>query len=262
MITVLIVGNNIADNERIAGSIIGGTELTTCTICARSAQEAQRVITRTLEPIDLFVISIRLRDQSGYLLAESIRKINRYRDTPILFITNSSPSLSDFTERSTYQSYKKHHYISLPITRIDVQSKLGLYLEQIIRSQGERSSAERSVHIRHSKGETLLVVQEILFAEVQNKDCRIVTLSGSYEVLNKALKDLILMVDDDYFLRCHKSFALNIRQLKGLEKAARRIWKASFSSEQEPCFISSTYLPQILDAYRNYSGASVTFQAE
>ena len=40
MITILIVGNNIADNEQIAGSIIGGTELTTCIICTHSAPEA------------------------------------------------------------------------------------------------------------------------------------------------------------------------------------------------------------------------------
>lgn len=251
MITILIAGDHIVDNERVAASIIGGTELTTCIICARSGREAQQVIESRIEPIDLFIVSIRLQDQSGYRLAELIRKDPCYRETPILFVTNSSPSLAGFSEMSTYQSYKKHHYISLPITRIDVQSKLGLYLEQIIRNQGKRSSAERAVQIKHSKGETLLVVQEILFAEVQNKNCRMITLSGSYEVLNKGLKDIIAMIGDDCFLRCHKSFALNIRQLKGVEKAARRIWEASFTSAQEPCLISSTYLPKILEVYRN-----------
>lgn len=262
MITILIAGDHIADNERISASIIGGTELTTCVICARSGIEAQRVIESRIEPIDLFIVSIKLRDQSGYRLAEFIRKDHRYRDTPILFVTNSSPSLAGFSEMTTYQSYKKHHYISLPITRIDVQSKLGLYLEQIISNQGKRNSAERAVQIKHSKGETLLVVQEILFAEVQNKNCRITTLSGCYEVLNKGLKDIIFMISDDYFLRCHKSFALNIRQLKGIEKAERRIWNASFPSAQEPCLISSTYLPKIMEVYRDFSRTSMTFPAE
>ena len=120
MITILIVGNNLADNERIAGSIIGGTELTTCVICTHSAKEAMKVIEGRQYIIDLFVISIRMKDQSGYRLAEKIRKITEYRDSPILFVTNSSYSLSGFSQLTTFQSYKKFNYISFTITRIDV----------------------------------------------------------------------------------------------------------------------------------------------
>lgn len=107
MITILIVGNNIADNERIAGGIIGGTELTTCVICTHTAPEALKVIESRRYKIDLFVISIKMKEQSGYRLAEKIRKLAEYRDCPILFVTNSSYSLSGFSELTTFQSYKK-----------------------------------------------------------------------------------------------------------------------------------------------------------
>lgn len=252
MITILIVGNNIADNERIAGSIIGGTELTTCVICTHSAPEARKVIESGQNKIDLFVISIKMKEQSGYRLAEKIRKISEYRNCPILFVTNSSYSLSGFSELATYQSYKTYNYISLPITRTDVQGKLGLYLEEIIQSQSIQNNAERAVYLAHTKGETFLGVKDILFAEVQNKRCSIYTSKESYQINRKNLNEIITIVNDDYFLRCHRGFAVNIKQIKGIEKFDRRVWKAVFEVGKESCLISKTYLDSVLEKYKAF----------
>jgi len=252
MITVLIVGNNIADNERIAGSIIGGTELTTCIICTHSAMEALKVIESRQNKIDLFVISIKMKEQSGHRLAEKIRKIAEYRDCPILFVTNLSYNLSGFSDLATYQSYRKYNYISLPITRIDVQGKLGLYLEEIIANQSDRKKAERAVYITHTKGETFISVKEILFAEVRNKICSIYTTEGSFAISRKHLIDLIEFIDDDLFLRCHRGFALNIKQLKGIEKVDRRIWKAVFENCKASCLISKSYVDEVMEKYKTF----------
>lgn len=249
MITVLIAGNNISDNERIASSIVGGTELTTCIICTRSACEAQKIAESDGHQIDLFIISIKLQEQSGHRLAEKIRTIMRYRNVPILFVTSASYSLSGLSERMTYQSYKRCNYISLPLERIDIQSKLGLYLEEIILKQSLENHAERAVYIKHSKGGALVLVKNILFAEAQNKCCRLVTTDGIYLVGRKSLCNLINIVGDPFFLRCHRGFALNVKQLKGIEKIERRIWKAVFDNRQELCFISKTYMDSILRKY-------------
>lgn len=252
MITILIVGNNIADNERIAGSIIGGTELTTCIICTHSAQEALKVIEGRQYKIDLFVISIRMKEQSGYRLAEKIHKIAEYRDCPILFVTNSSYSLSGFSQLTTYQSYKKFNYISLPITRIDVQGKLGLYLEEIIQSQSVKSGDDRGVHLAHTRGETFLGIKDILFAEVQSKHCLIYTAREVLQVNRKNLNEIIDIMDDEFFLRCHRSFAVNIRQVKGVEKVDRRLWKAIFEHSGKTCLISMSHIKNITDKYKEY----------
>ena len=254
MITILIAGNNIADNERIAGSIIGGTGLTTCVICTHSAMEAMKIIDSRHHKIDLFVIRIQMKEQSGYRLAEKIHKIPEYRDCPILFVTNSSYSLSGFSDLATYQSYKKYNYISLPITRIDVQGKLGLYLEDIILNQSARNNEKRAVYLSHTNGDTFVRVKDILFAEVQNKVCRILTTEGSIQINRKNLNDLIALIDDEYFLRCHRGFALNIKQLKGIEKAERRIWKAAFECDEEGCrcLISKTYLDSVMEKYKAF----------
>lgn len=252
MITILIVGNNIQDNERIAGSIIGGTELATCVICTRSAAEALEIAESRTYKIDLFVISIKMKEQSGNRLAEKVRKMPEYRECPILFVTGLSYNHSGFSDLATYQSYRKYNYISLPIERIDVQGKLGLYLEEIISNQSSRDKPERAVYLSHSKGEAFIPRKEILFAEVRNKVCTLVTENGSYEMNRQGLEDMIKVVDDDLFLRCHRGFALNIRQLKGLEKLDRRIWKAIFENDAGICLISKSYIDQVLEKYKAF----------
>ena len=252
MITILIVGNNVTDNERIAGSIIGGTELTTCVICTRSAMEALEIIESRKNRFDLYIIMIQMKEQSGYRLAEKIRKVSEYRDCPILFVTNLSYSLAGFSDLATYQSYRKYNYISLPIARIDMQGKLGLYLEEILTNQSIRNKGERAIYLSHSKGETFLAVKDVLFAEVRNKICSITTTEETIQLSRKNLNDMIRLIDDDLFLRCHRSFALNIRQLKGVEKVDRRIWEAVFANRKGPCLISRSYLDQVLAKYKAF----------
>lgn len=250
MISILIVGNNIQDNERIAGSLIGGTELTTCVVCTRSAAEALELAENRRESFDLFVISIRMKEQSGYRLAERIRKIPEYRDCPILFVTNLSYNLTGFPDLATYQSYRKFNYISLPVARTDVQGKLGLYLEEIIRNQSDRNRSERAIYLSHTKGEAFIGVKHILFAEVRNKVCSIVTTEGVFEINRKNLSDVIGLVDDPFFLRCHRGFALNVRRLKGIEKIDRRIWRAVFEDGGGTCLISSSFFDPVMEKYR------------
>jgi DNA-binding LytR/AlgR family response regulator len=252
MITILIVGNNIQDNERIAGSIIGGTELATCVICTRSAAEALEIAESRTYKIDLFIISIRMKEQSGNRLAEKIRKIPEYRECPILFVTGLSYNHSGFSDLATYQSYRKYNYISLPIERTDVQGKLGLYLEEIISNQSARNKPERAVYLCHSKGEAFIRRKDLLFAEVRSKVCSVITVNGSYELNRQGLEDLIRIVDDDLFLRCHRGFALNIRQLSGIEKLDRRIWKAVFGTDTETCLISRSYIDEVMEKYRAF----------
>lgn len=252
MITILIAGNDITDNERIAGSIIGGTELTTCIISTRSAAEALELARKKEHRIDLFIISIKMKEQSGYRLAEKIRKISEYSDCPILFVTSLSYNLSGFSNLATYQSYRKFNYIALPITRIDVQGKLGLYLEDILSNQSLRNKTERAIFLSHTKGETFVGVNDILFAEIRNKICTIFTVDATFEVSRRNLSNIIDTIDDDYFLRCHRSFALNVRHLRGIKKVDRRIWKAVFDRDSEPCLISKSYIESVRDSYKTF----------
>lgn len=249
MLTFLIVGESTINNREIARSIIGIDNMDTCVICLHSPIEALKVAIDRKYHIDLFIISIKMKEQGGYRLAEKIRKITTYKNTPILFVTGLTYNLAGFEELTTFESYKKYNYISLPISSLDVQGKCGLYLDSIIKKQEETTKTERVIYFKHSKGEVLVDVKDLLFAEVQGKNCQIHTKINVYLLNRHTLQQVIDIVDDYSFARCHKSFAVNIKQIKALEKKDKRIWLATFG-KGESCDISKTYIQDISNRYK------------
>ena len=57
-------------------------------------------------------------------------------------------------------------------------------------------------------------------------------------------------MDDPLFVRCHKSFAVYVPNLTGLQKSGRRLWNANFenSSEMDACCpVGSSYYQGVLE---------------
>jgi len=254
VITFLVVGESITDNEKLVSSIIGSTELDTCAICMHSSKEVLNLVHSKKHQIDLFILSVKMKEQSGYKLAEGIRKVKEYQNTPILFITSLSYNQVGFESLSTYESYKRYNYISLPISRIDVQGKFGLYVENIIKNQTKAIKGEKVIYLKHNTGEIMVDVKDILYAEVQNKTCCIHTKTNQYIIDRCSLQQMINVIDDDNFVKCHKSFAINMKNAKGFEKYGKRIWQAVYENNRV-CLISRTYIDFVLDKYKStYQG--------
>lgn len=246
MITVMIVNEKARDNEMVAASIIGGFETSTCIISACGPEDAEDIFSGR-DDIDLFILQINMKGCGGYKLAESIRRRRCYRNTPILFITAQSYSLVGFPQLATYSSYMKHNYIQTPICRLDVQGKLGLYLDSIL-SQDHEDAGERAIYLEYDLGNTFLKVSDILFAEIQNKSAVIHALNESYPIRRTSLEKISQAIDDELFIRCHKSFALNVKNVTALEKAGRRNWLAIFAG-RKCCPVSQTYYDKIKESY-------------
>ena len=182
MITVMIITDSIKSNEFIAGSVIGGFENSICVISTPDVFESERIIKSQAYDIDLFFVQVKMKKLGGNKIAETIRSCKKYRNTPILFITPINHNTVGFSELATYHGYKKQNYISTPIQRIDIQGKVGLYLDKIIEEASAKSKHERVIFIEHSNGESFIEVKNILFAEVYNKNLTIYTKRGSYSV--------------------------------------------------------------------------------
>lgn len=249
MLTVMVITDNIKNNEKIAASIIGGFENSACIIAATDISECEQIIRSQKNNIDIFIIQIKMREKSGRKIAEYIREFKKYKNTPILFITSVSLNTIGYSELATYQGYKKENYISTPIQRIEVQGKIGLYLDKII-AEAAKERLERVVFLEHAGGETFIEVKKILFAEVQNRVVTLYTNSGSYILKRTALDALCSQVGGDYLMRCHKSFALNINAIKEIVPEQRRNWMAVFQNGIR-CPVSQTYYSEIRSAYFN-----------
>ena len=250
MVTIMIVTDSIKENELIASSIIGGFNNSIGIIATTDMKECESIIGSRQYDIDIFFIRVKMKNKGGRKLAEYIRDFRKYKETPIVFITSIMQNAPGCSELATYQGYKKETYLVTPIHRIDVQGKIGLYLDRIISESSNKNKHDRVLFIEHSKGESFVEVKSIRYAEVQNKVVSLYTMAGEYQLKRTALDRFCKMVDCDCLKRCHKSFAVNVNEIKDIVPEGRRNWSAIFPDGSK-CLISSTYYPEIRKLFYN-----------
>lgn len=250
MITILLSCSDLFNMEKIARNIIRSTGNSVCIFYATATNEALGIIKDSAQKIDLFIIDVNLKESGGYKLEADIRNIYGYKETPIIFITKVSYDLIGPSSLSSYQTYKKRNYISLPIDDLDVQGKLGLYLDTIILGKSENENSEKPLIIKHSQGYIKVQLQKIAFIEVQNKCCKLHTLKGEYELKNTNLITLQSMIHLDSFVRCHRSYLINVNHLASIEKSSKKNWIAHFNELSQTCPISITYIKDVCNVYK------------
>ena len=248
MVTVMIATQRIKDNELLAASIIGGFENSMCVISSADVQESAQIIQSEKYDIDIFIIQVKMEKIGGNKLAGIVRSCKKYKDTPILFITSVNHNTIGFSDITTYYGYKDKNYISTPMNRLEIQGKLGLYIDRIIEDKLNPNKYEHVVHFEHSKGEVFLKVDDIIYAEVQNKTVTLYAKAGRYILKRTTLESLCKQIGSDSIMRCHKSFALNIKAVTEIINAERRNWVAVFKNGMK-CPVSQTYYRKIKNAY-------------
>lgn len=198
--------------------------------------------------IDLFIIQIRMKKIGGHRLAEKIRGIKRYRQTPVIFVaTHSNDNIGGFGV-ATYSSLGHHNYISTPICRLDVQGKLGLYIDELLSRDKSDADTQKVVYLEYNKGAAFIKLSDIFFAEIQDKAATIHTSGGIYKTGRTSLDKIIDSIDDEYFIRTHKSFAANAGAISKVERDGRRNRRLIFA-DGTYCPLSQTYYRNFLSLY-------------
>lgn len=92
----------------------------------------------------------------------------------------------------------------------------------------------------------------ILSIEIENRKCQIYTTKGKFITDRKALGKLIEEIDYKFIIRCHKSFAVNVKNMKGMIKVRKNIWKPVFlfNYTEANCEISQTYYNDVIVKYK------------
>lgn len=252
MFTSLISCNDISITEQIVRNLIRIDD-GACIFFAKTANEALGMIEHQDQQIDIFIIDVCLKDIGGYKLESILRNIKKYRDTPVIFLTKTKGRVNTPSHLSTYQTYRKCNYLSLPVDDLDVQSKVSLYLDHI-KEQHIKRKATKKVVFKHTKGYVRLDLQSIIFVEVQNKNCHLHTLQGEFLLKGKSLKsiqtELVADSSDSELIRCHRSYLLNLRHLVAIDLFSRKNWLAAFHHTTETCPISHSYIKEV---YRRYT---------
>lgn len=246
MITIMIVSQKNKINEMLASSIIGGLDATVNLISTTDTAEAESIISNEHMDIDLFILQVKMKPKSGTILESLLRQKERYKNKPVLFLTNLSYNMVGYPKLAGYESYKRKNYISMPIERTDVQAKLCLYLDRILKEQKQQH--RNLVYLEHDRGELFLERKDILYIEVQNKLLTLHCKSGDFELKRVTLQEFCLQLGLDAFVRCHKSFVINVEAVDEIVRNGRRNWLAVFG-DGKTCPISQTYYDLVKRKY-------------
>lgn len=83
--------------------------------------------------------------------------------------------------------------------------------------QNEQQLAKK-IALPHAEGVDFVELKEIVYAEADGSYCRLNKVNGQQLLLSRNLKYLEQQLADERFLRCHKSFLVNLEYVVRLDK--------------------------------------------
>lgn len=240
MVNILIVEDSITDVQMYKDAIIPieNVKLT----FAESGEEALTMIEKV--EFSIFFLDVQLPGINGFELARRIRDIPKYTLAFIVFITGYSKNQLDvFKELHCYD------YMVKPFSMEVFASKLMDLIYQVSKLKIE-SEKIKMVLFSTCNGDYLINPNEILYAETQRNYCYLYTENEVFRLAGVSLKEIINTVDDEFFLRCHKSFAVNIKIIFGIRAVNYRLWQIVFKDNQNIVDLSSKYYNIIVTKYK------------
>lgn len=153
-------------------------------------------------PVDLILLDIELGDDNGIAVASEIQFINS--SIKIIFITGYESRYSQHIFKNVVPS----GFITKPIKR----EVLSSYINQIYLSSQEM---HRTITLRNKLGEYSMSANEISYIESYRRNL-IFHLKNDKYTFSKKLDDIIDLFPP-CFVRCHKSYLVNLNAVAKME---------------------------------------------
>lgn len=168
--------------------------------------------------VDLFITNIILKpeipgDVSGLQFAENIRKIQRYKFTPLIIIS----SLSD-PKMYSYENIHCYSYIEKPFDVKEVKKIIKQALEFKQEKQKSKKIYFRSDGIIYAYN-----IEDIRYIENVNRKITIYD-SNNAETFNyMTCRKILDLLDNDDFIQCSRNGIVNKRYISKVDKTNRYI---------------------------------------
>lgn len=153
-------------------------------------------------PFQIYFLDIFMPNISGITVARALRQ--KDNDAAIVFITSSRDFYADgFTVGAA-------HYLLKPFAKADISEALNRCLRQV----GE---GERYIELTVNRERRRILFSELIWVESQDKVCILHLRSGEYRSYIR-LDELEQQLDDPRFLRCHRSFLINMDETAEMKR--------------------------------------------
>ena len=191
--------------------------------------------------IHVAFIDIELPDIDGFSLSDRIRKTTTYFSLPIVFIASTNENSVELHSRHHHYAYILKPYKDEELIVVATKLLVGIKTsnDRII---NRNSAIKKKVYIPENGNLILINIYDILYAEAKMHRVFIHTKKRSYEMIPLSLSQFIERVNDECFIRCHKSYAVNIHNISSIESVSAKSWNIYFNDESNKCcFLSPTY---------------------
>lgn len=158
---------------------------------------------------DLLFLDIQLLDYSGYELAKEIRNIDKYKLTPIVFIT-AIPT----KELLTFKEIHCYDYIIKPFKDTEVIEVVSTLINY---RANKREGKDNYLNLKQRGYIYRINTRDIIYIESIYKKIKVVTDKEQIEVNNCTLYKIREELLEEEFVQCHKSFIINRNYIKGVD---------------------------------------------
>ena len=195
--------------------------------------------------IDIFYIDIYLKNSSGLDFAMELRKIPKYEFSFIIFLTTHVEYIT--------QAFKQVHCYDYIIKPYDATEVVDMTKRFMLHGNNIKDTPEdkRYIVLEISKGINVKIyVDEIIFIEVNLRNCMIHTINGVYKVNRLALEKILKLINCSNIIQCHKSFATNIKHIKKIESVDSKLSEIYFENYDENALLGYKFKNIIMEQFQ------------
>ena len=180
-------------------------------------------------PVDVLLLDINLKGEiSGLHIAEELRKINK--NAYIIFTTGH------LEYAMMAYKFKTFDYLPKPITFERLE-------ETILRLFGDLESSAQKNYIRIGKSQTIVNEQDIHYIKRDGMKLIFHTKVQDFEAYSSFAKIETTLPEN--FVRCHKSFIVNVNNIANIETSTNTI---SFGND-DYCLIGPKYKNNFMEVF-------------
>lgn len=162
---------------------------------------------------DLLLADIQLKgDLDGIETVKAIKNISK---APVIFIT----AQSDHATFNDAKNTKPAAYLVKPYNNFDLQTSIELTLENHLNTSDPDNSnyvIDEKIFVRGKNRFERIDLMDIQYLEASGNYTDIITEKNKYVVTAK-LGQLEKQLQEVYFLRCHRSFMVNLKLVDGFD---------------------------------------------
>ena len=170
--------------------------------CYTKSKEFRKRWEQNPKHYQLLLFDIEMPETDGIELAKKIREQNK--TIPIIFLTGYMEYALKGYEVNALR------YLTKPLEKAK--------LFEALKAADGRNETQEKLLLHDKEQDKIVYLKDIVYMEALNQDIHIVMVTGEIHKIRYHLKEYETQLREKGFVRCHRSYLVNMKYIKSLEK--------------------------------------------